>query len=340
MSEIVPKKWYDRPEKWANLLGLAAIGTIAFIYLDAVLPIVQNVLRMAFQSAIYAAGTGIIVSIMVWVITSKDLHKIAWFGYETLMRHLASLVVNIDPIAIMKSYRKSLRESLKEMKTSLGNLTGQQKRLEDKIRQTNAAIETNMLLANQARKKQNQEGMKNALKLYSRKSQRKEESSITYQGLLNRVKTHVALSKKIVEASECMILDIDDTIEEETEKRAMIRESHKLMSASKRLLAANEQREMYDMALESVTNDYFSKLGEIEQFMEDSQHFVNTMDLQNGVYEEEALSRLEAWDKRSESLLSGGSGKTKYRIEKDPAEVEENPETESPAFSSLFKNLD
>lgn len=39
------------------------------------------------------------------------------------------------------------------------------------------------------------------------------------------------------------------------------------------------------------------------------------MDLQNGVYEEDALVKLNEWEQRAGALLEGGTGKTKFRID-------------------------
>ena len=334
------KKWWQRPEKWANFVGLGILGIGIFMGLDTIMPMVQRVLQMVFQSTLYAVGTATVVAIATWVITSKDLHKLAWYGYETLMRWVTGMLIEIDPIAIMRTFVKDLRANMEDLKKSLGDLKGQQRLLEERIRSTVAEYETNMKMAQQARQNIDKAGMRGALRVYSRKAGRRQESQVTYQGLLNRIKAHIALTEKIQQASALMIEDIEDTVQEETEKRRMIRSSHKAMTASKRILAANEQREMYDRALETVTQDYYTKLGEIEQFMEDSKHFVTTMDLQNGVYEEEALLRLEEWDKRSEALLSGGTGNTKFRVEPSTPLSQEDLEAESPEFEALFKRLD
>jgi hypothetical protein len=86
------------------------------------------------------------------------------------------------------------------------------------------------------------------------------------------------------------------------------------------------------------------KLGEIEQFMNDTQSFVNSVDLQNGVYEEDALDKLKEWETRSANLLEGGSGKTKFRISSvgdSPEDVNtlddesSEPKTQS-AYAELF----
>ncbi len=107
------------------------------------------------------------------------------------------------------------------------------------------------------------------------------------------------------------------------------------------------------MAMESITTDYYNKLGEIEQFMEDSQNFINTMDLENGVFEEDALSKLDEWQKRSENLLEGGSGKTKYRVapgsvfassaaaeEEIVSEEQQQEKEKRQSFADLYSKLD
>ncbi len=47
------------------------------------------------------------------------------------------------------------------------------------------------------------------------------------------------------------------------------------------------------------------KVGEMEQFMEMSSSFMNSIDLQNGIFEEEGLKMLEKWESEGVSLILG-----------------------------------
>lgn len=306
------KKAWQKPENWFTWGGLALLGFGVLKGLDYVLPLLNRVL----ENMVYTVAMGGVLAVVAWGIFNKDFHKLAWYGYKMAMKWVTRRFVEIDPIAILNIYVESLKENLESIKKSLGDLRGQARSLTDKIRETATRLEKSMNMAAQAqaRLKDGQKGMKSELILQSRKAGRLEKSGVTYQGLLNKLNAHIAVTEKIKEAAEFMVADIEDTVEEETEKRKMIQASHKAMSASKRILQGNQQRELYDMAMESITTDYYNKLGEIEQFMEDSQHFINTMDLENGVFEEDALAKLDEWQQRSESLLEGGSGKTKYRV--------------------------
>lgn len=337
------KKAWERPENWFAWGGLALLGYGALKGLDVVLPLLERVLENVLYTSVLAGG----VAIVGYLLVNKDFHRLAWYGYKSVMRWVTERFVRIDPIAIMRTYVESLQENLVVITDAIGELKGQARKLDAKIKEATEKQERSMNMAAQAKARGAERGMRTEMALQMRKAGRAEKSTMTYQGLLNRIRTHISVMEKVQEAAQFMVTDIEDTVEEETEKRRMIQASFKAMKASRRILAESQQREMYDMAMESVTNDYYSKLGEIEQFMDDSKHFIATMDLENGVYEADALAKLEEWEKRSSALLEGGTGKTKYRVappvltadgdtEDDGAEHEEKRQS----FANLFDKLD
>ena len=62
---------------------------------------------------------------------------------------------------------------------------------------------------------------------------------------------------------------------------------------------------MFDAALESIADDVSQKVGEMERFMEVSQGFMQSIDLQNGVFEEEGIKMLEKWENQGVSRILG-----------------------------------
>lgn len=62
---------------------------------------------------------------------------------------------------------------------------------------------------------------------------------------------------------------------------------------------------MFDQALEAIADDVSAKVGEMERFMEVSSNFMDSVDLQNGVFEEEGMKMLEKWETEGVSLLLG-----------------------------------
>jgi len=346
MSDLTTtKQWYQKPENLAVYGGLAVGGYFLLKVLDRVLPLLNSVLESVLYTTVLFGALGLVGFLLV----NGDIHRLVWYGYKSGMRWLTGRFVELDPIGIMRSYVETLDSSLAQIKKSLGSLRGQAESLQELIQTKSQEHERSMGMAAQAKARAKEKGMRTEMQLHARKAGRAEQSTLTYQGLLNKILGHISVMEKVEEASNFMIVDINDTIEEESKKREMIHASYKAMSAARRIIAADKQRELYDMALESTTKDYFNKLGEITQFVEDSQHFINTMDLENGAFEADALAKLEAWEDRSTALLEGGSGKTKYRVGSTTgplltadtgqqiidAEVVED----RPSFANLFDSL-
>ena len=57
--------------------------------------------------------------------------------------------------------------------------------------------------------------------------------------------------------------------------------------------------------LEVIAEDVSMKIGEMERFMDMSTNFMDSIDLQNGIFEEEGLELLEKWEKEGVSLILG-----------------------------------
>jgi hypothetical protein len=343
MSDLVKdkKNVWQRPENWFTWAGIAVLGYGAVRAIDVALPLLTRVLENVLYTSFLAGGTALVG----WLLVNKDVHRLAWYAYKSAMRWVTRRFVEIDPIAIMRTFIVQLEGNLGAISEAIGALRGQIRKLEAKIQATTQKQEQSMNMAARAKALGEQRGMRAEMALQMRRAGRAEKSNITYQGLLNRMKTHLAVMEKVQEASSLMVADIKDTVEEEAEKRKMIEASHQAMTASRRILAEGEQRELYDLAMEQVTTDYYSKLGEIEQFMDDSTHFINTMDLENGVYEADALFRLEEWEKRSVNLLEGGPGKARYRVPPlvtrgDPVEDRETQAKTVKAFAKLFDDVE
>lgn len=105
---------------------------------------------------------------------------------------------------------------------------------------------------------------------------------------------------KMYENSEIMMEDIKDQVSVKEQERNAIRASHSAMKSAMSIISGDkDQRAMFDQALEAIADDVSAKMGEMERFMEMSSNFMDSVDLQNGVFEEEGLKMLEMWEKRA-----------------------------------------
>jgi hypothetical protein len=57
--------------------------------------------------------------------------------------------------------------------------------------------------------------------------------------------------------------------------------------------------------MESLADDVANKVGEMERFMDVSTSFMDSIDLQSGVFEEQGLNMLKDWEEKSVKILLG-----------------------------------
>jgi hypothetical protein len=92
--------------------------------------------------------------------------------------------------------------------------------------------------------------------------------------------------------------------------------------------------------MEAVADDVASKVGEMERFMEMSSSFMESVDLKNGIFEEEGLKMLEEWEQKSTlMLLEGSSISTSDTLDLDSPIArpeKQDRSTDSSDYDNLF----
>ena len=219
------------------------------------------------------------------------------------MRKLTGWFVEIDPIGIMKSYIEKMQERREVVGATRDRLRGQIKVLDEKITKGQKQYEKSMSMAQLAKERGNQ----GVLTVESRQAMRVEQlNNETYIPLKMQMEAHLRAANKYYEVTGTVIEDLKNEVQAQADRREMIMASHTMMKAAKAILhGGTDEREMFDHALEFVVQDYGMKLGEIESFIENSKPFVDSLDMQNGVYEAEALKRLQEWENKADSILLG-----------------------------------
>jgi len=296
------KSFWSRPEGTTGMLMIAG-GLVASYFLLPPLNTIMEGLVKLLSNTLHATFLGIALFAVIYVITNKKFQTLIRYFFKSAMRWLTSWFVEIDPIGIMRNYVEDMKEKQGVIATTKDKLRGQIKVLEEKIRNNSLGYEKAMALAKEAQKQDN----KAALRVQGNQAMRLETvNKETYGPLLEQMKAHHRLAEKIYEVIGVHIADLSNEVEVQSDRRKMILASHSVMKAAKAILqGGTSERELFDQALEFVVEDYGMKLGEIESFMDASKPFVDSLDLQNGVFESEALKRLTEWENKSDSVLLG-----------------------------------
>jgi hypothetical protein len=297
-KESKPRSFWKRPEGKTGAVFLAAIvaglGYLLYVGVPVLIGLFSNVLYMSLILVALAA--------LLYMVLDPKMRNLTWYMYKSAMRWITSLFVQIDPIGILKSYVEDLEDNLRKMDKQINMLRGQMHKLKENIFNNQRAIEDNLNLASEAKEKNKQ----SVMILKSRKAGRLKESNLKLEDLYRKMEVMYRVLIKMYENSEILKEDIKDQVKVKEQERKAIHASHSAMSSAMNIISGNkDSRYMFEQALEAIADDVSEKVGEMERFMEMSSNFMESVDLQNGVFEEEGLKMLEQWEKEGVSKLLG-----------------------------------
>lgn len=281
-----------------GVLGLAFAAPAILTFLNTMIGI--------FSAAVVLTVLGVLLFAIYMVLSNKKFQTLVSYMFKSAMRKLTGAFVEIDPIGIMRSYISDLKDKQKTMDSSIDKMRGQIKICERQVNQNEDEYNTQMATLKVARDK----NMGSAATVAARQAGRLEKLNKTSLiPLMTQMKMHLKALEKYREVTDTVILDMENEVSAQEMQRKMMLESHSAMSTAKKILrGGTDQKELFDQAMEFTVQDYGMKMGEIENFIESSKGFVEGLDLQNGVYEEQALAKLQEWEANAESILLG-SGK-------------------------------
>lgn len=313
-SEYQPKTFWKRPEGVTGIIVLALIALGGGYLLATALPFLIGLAANTIALTLMIIG----LAALLYVVFDPKMRALIGYGYKSFMRWITALFINLDPIAILKAYVSDLQDNLRNMNRQMNKLRSQMHVLKEMMVNNEKEIEANLELASQAKSMDKQAQMV----LRSRKAGRLRESNMRLDELYKRMEVLFRVLKRMYESSEVLMEDIKDQVMIKEQERKAIRASSSAIRSAMNVLAGDkDKRAMFEEALEAVADDVSKKVGEMERFMEVTTNFMDSIDLQNGIFEEEGLEMLEHWEKESFSRLLGEEKKSLIDKAHDDNEV-------------------
>ncbi len=292
------KSFWQKPEGIVG--GLFLVGAVALI----------GIVLVNFAAAVSAflfsplgAGVGLLtLGIIVFMALDSRSRAVVGYMYQSLMRWITGIFIKIDPMSILNGYVDDLKYNLKKMNIQIGKLRKEKHKLMELIYLNNNEIKSNMDIANKAKAAQNEK----VLILKTRKAGRLKESNVKLEDLLKKMEVMQRVLTKMRDNSHILVEDIDDQIKIKSAEQKAIMASHSAMRSAMNIIKGDKDKKaMFDQAMEVITDDVSVKVGEMENFMDMSEEFMNSIDVQNGIFEEKGMKMLEEWEKKSTSILLG-----------------------------------
>ncbi len=293
-----PKSFWKKPEGVTGLIFLVAIlGAAGFLIASfgaAIMSFIGTTIGLVVALAVLGA--------IVFMALDPKMRNLIFYGYKSIMRVITGMFVQIDPIGILKTYVDELQNNLRKMNKQISQLRAQMHKLKELIVKNEREIKSNLQIAGKAK----ETNKRNVMILKSRRAGRLKDSNMRLEELYKKMEVLYRVLTKMYENSQILAEDIKDQVMVKEQERKAIHASHGAMTSAMSVINGDpDQRAMFDMAMENITEDVANKVGEMERFMEMSASFMDSVDLQNGVFEEEGMQMLEQWEKESTSLLLG-----------------------------------
>jgi len=291
-----PKSFWQKPEGVTGFIFLAGIVIGGGFLLYKFLPFLVSIL----QNAVHAAILFVVLGAILYVLLDKKFRNLVWYIYKSIMRAITQLFVNIDPIGILETYIESLHKNLEEMNLHISKLKGQIQKIKTIISKNENEMKESLELAEQAKKANNMD----VVVINTRQYGRLEESNKRFAELLTKMEILYRVLSKMYDNSGYLIKDIENEVRIKKQEREAIRSGYSAMKRAMSIVNGDpDKKMMFDQAMEAIVDDISSKIGEMERFMEVSSSFIESIDLQNGVYEQKGIELLEKMEKQGISLL-------------------------------------
>lgn len=292
------KSFWERPEgKTGLIIGSVLLFLLGFV-LVANLGALVNFMNSAIGLAVTLAG----LAGVVYMVLDPKMRNLVGYMYKSAMRWITGLFINMDPVAILKGYVDDLKTKQRQMNQQVNQLRGQMHKLNEVIVTNKREIENNLTLASKA-KENNAESQ---VILKTRKAGRLQESNIKLEELHKKMGMMYRVLSKMYENATILIEDITDQVALKEQELKAIKASHTAMNSAMSIIKGDpDKRAMFEDAMEAIANDVAMKVGEMDRFMDLSANFMNSIDLQNGIFEEEGLRMLEQWEKETTNVLLG-----------------------------------
>jgi len=338
------KSFWARPEGKTGMIFIV-LAAAALVYgwgqiVPFIVSMLADTLHMVYLAAILGA--------VLFVLFSSRTHLL----FRLIMRWITGLIIDIDPIGILKDHLSQMRRRRDVMSQQISNVSGQIQYLKNIIDKNQALANENMRLAAHAKKiatstADQNEQLRMALQMKAKANQagRLQKSNLSYQQLLTKLQNIYDLLSKWAVHIDFYIEDTENEVKQaEIEYKTINTAFRAYRTALAVIKGTGNEKEMYDQTMEKLAEEAGRKLGEMEDFQRLAQNFMDTIDLENGAVETEALEKLDAYEQK---LLTSGATDTAFLLPGAtaapvPVAVQKSGDAPSPAkgagdYGDMFK---
>jgi hypothetical protein len=299
-NDAEKRSFWSRPEGVLGLVVLAGLAGTGLYYYNQIVEFLIKVAANTLQLALLLAALGVVV----FLVTSRDVRTAVFFLFKTLMRKIAGLVIQLDPIAILKIYIDDLKQKRQKMQGQIDILAGQLVKLNKKINENNELIQQKFAEANKASSMTDRPGMKETASLATIEGAGLQQMNEKLLPLQRNMKNVLAFMEKVNQSADYIIKETEIKVRLKEVEYKIVKESSSALRTAVSIFKGDPDKKFYfDESMEYIQDDMSQKLGEMKRAMDLSMDFINSVDVQNGILSDKGEAMLQAYNKGEFKLV-------------------------------------
>jgi hypothetical protein len=288
-------------EQIIGLLPLIAIGGALFYWWGRIVPFVL----LALEDTLHAVIVGIVLVSILFMLFDAKLRTLVFYMYRMLLRWLTGLVIDRNPISILKTYLERFRDQQKELNEGLGEVRAQRGAMIRKVSENEAKIKICLSRADAFEK----HGDKGMLAVESRQHERLTQRLANQKQSVSRLEFIINVLDRYRQICDEEVADISNEIDVRIDEQKEGMAFRKAMRAAKNILKGLPEKEMYDDSVAVLEDRYNRAIGEIEQMMTVTNDVVKNADVDDEAALALMTSKLNEWRNRDSGLSLGKTSK-------------------------------
>jgi phage shock protein A len=282
----------DKKPLWQQKGGTFATVVLAGLILLVVINAPK--LLFLFQSTLYAILTLCGIGIVVFLLTNKQFRMALSVGYFIFMKKLLGIFVEMMPDKILDRRIAQMEKNTEDSKKAVGKLYGIKMELSKKLKTKEQKIADNANAATAFRKRND----KNRALLAEREMSRQTNLANMYVELLNSVSKWYITLQKLTEMADLTVEDAKNEVEALKEQYKIASISYNAYkSAMSAMKGDPDEAALFQSAMDKMTDDISSKLGEMELVLNETSGIINKIDVQKEVMSIQGSQLLEKYEK-------------------------------------------
>ena len=329
----VAKNTVSKWEKPGGTTGMIVLGVVVGAIAINITPI-MNFIAAACASTLSAIGMAAALFLVLYCLFDPRIRNIGSTIYFMIMRKIEGLLVDYDPISIVKRKIMQMNNKIQEITDNMGKLRGlidkSEKRIQDKKKQ----CEHDFQLLN----KYKEAGKAQDAAVYERQVARLTEVIKNSEARLIQSKQWYEIMGKLKHQAELTVLDATNEVNERVEEWEMIKAQHKAFTSIVGIInGKDDQFSLFTRAMDHMADDISQKLGEMSFIIEETGGLMSKIDMDNLVMSDKANALLAQYNSGGLDAVLLGSF-AKQPIEHAPAENVEFKEAEFTNLNTITNN--